>query len=206
MNSDNAIPSRGYLRGTAIGSLFLTTFSLFWALVCILSLGVYQLLFSLIVAAIILALVIAAFRFLRIARRLQESISPSPVKTRAFKLAVIFEAVAIPVSVCILSVTRRFEYILPVIALIVGLHFFAMLPTFKERRYLIAGAAICLLAILTVLFVPQTMSVEWAGGRHQFAAWSVVVGFGCTVILWLCAASGLVSASKRVQLTSKEAA
>ncbi|OLE52433.1 MAG: hypothetical protein AUG51_18205 [Acidobacteria bacterium 13_1_20CM_3_53_8] len=206
MNSDNTIPSRGYLRGTAMGSFFLTAFSLFWALGAILSFGIYQLLFSLIVAAVSLVLAIAAVRLLRAARSLPESVSFLPVKGRAFKLAVIFEAVAIPVSVGVLSRIRRFEYILPVIALIVGLHFFAMLPTFKERRYLIAGVAICLLAVLTVLFLPQTMSIEWNRGQHQFAVWSVVVGFGCTVILWLCAASGLVSASKRARLISKGAA
>ena len=96
----------------------------------------------------------------------------SPVfNGRAYSLAVAFEAVLIFLTVVVLRMANRKFLLLPVISIIVGLHFFGMVVALGSNLYWSIGGAMCLLPILTMSILP----------RH---VWDPVVGLGCAVILW----------------------
>jgi hypothetical protein len=65
-------------------------------------------------------------------------------------------------------------------ALIVGVHFFPLAALFQVKTHYLVGALLCLLAIITLLVVPESIKL---GGQQITAQW-VVLGFGAALILW----------------------
>jgi hypothetical protein len=110
----------------------------------------------------------------------------------AYWLFVAFEAIAIPLAVTILKRRQKPQYILPAIAVLVGLHFFGLVPAFGFRVFAWIGAAMCALALLTIWALPSSVSWELGGSARQVDLWALVVGLGCAVLLW-CTALLLIS-------------
>jgi hypothetical protein len=96
---------------------------------------------------------------------------PAVFNGKAYGIAVTFEAVLIFFAVLILRMVNRKYLLLPVISIIVGLHFFGMVPALGSNLYWWIGAAMCLLPIFTVSLLPRNI-------------WEPVVGLGCALILW----------------------
>ncbi|MGG3798413.1 DUF7010 family protein [Metabacillus fastidiosus] len=87
---------------------------------------------------------------------------------------------AIAITIAVSNVTRHSELIPVVVAIIVGVHFLPLAPLFQVRLYYFTGALLCLLAIITWLFVPAKITL----GEHQINTFMSVVGFGSALILW----------------------
>lgn len=90
---------------------------------------------------------------------------------KAYGIAVAVEAILIVSAVIFLRNTGRKCLLLPVISIIVGLHFFGMVPALGSNLYWWIGGAMCLLAILTILALPRK-------------AWDPTIGLGSALILW----------------------
>jgi hypothetical protein len=90
---------------------------------------------------------------------------------KAYGIAVTIEAILIVLAVVVLRMTDRKYLLLPVISVIVGLHFFGMVPALGSNLYWWVGAAMCLLSIFTIAVLPRMV-------------WDPVVGLGCALILW----------------------
>jgi hypothetical protein len=89
----------------------------------------------------------------------------------------IFVALEVVAIVCARILLNRFDakqYLIPVIAFIVGAHFFGMVPALHSTDFWWVGGAMCVLPLVTIIAAPPR-------------AWSPVVGIGCAVILWLSA-------------------
>jgi hypothetical protein len=81
------------------------------------------------------------------------------------------------------------EYIPPVVAFIVGLHFIALAPILRMRFDYVIGLILCLLALVTMLMVPLYTNAEIS--QHRTFLWGLVIGVGSAVALWLGAVSRL---------------
>ena len=90
------------------------------------------------------------------------------------------EGVLIGVASGICNALHRFDVFFPIMALIVGLHFFPLAALFQVKVYYLVGALLCLLALITLLLVPESVPFD---GQHITAQW-VVLGFGAALILW----------------------
>jgi uncharacterized protein DUF7010 len=90
---------------------------------------------------------------------------------KAYGLSVAFEAVLIFLAVLFLRRDDRKQFLLPVISIVVGLHFFGLVWALGSNEYWFVGGAMCLLSILTMSILPRNL-------------WDSVVGLGCAVILW----------------------
>ena len=102
----------------------------------------------------------------------------SPVfNGRAYSIAVTAEAVLIFLAVIVLRILNRKDLILPIISLIVGLHFFGMVPALGSNLYWWIGGAMSLLPILTMSILPRPV-------------WNPVAGLSCAVILWFAVICG----------------
>jgi hypothetical protein len=93
---------------------------------------------------------------------------------RIYGIFVALEAVAILIGVVVINRVGAKQYLMPMIAFIVGAHFFGMVPALHSNEFWWVGGAMCLLALVTVPVLPQS-------------AWSPVVGLGSALILWLSA-------------------
>ena len=96
---------------------------------------------------------------------------PPVFNGRTYSIAVALEAAFIVLAVVVLRMTNRKYLLLPVISIIVGLHFFGMVAALGSGLYWWIGAAMCALPIITLSISPRNF-------------WDPVVGLGCAVILW----------------------
>jgi hypothetical protein len=157
------------MNGT--GAIILSSFGVVWALAGARSLErrwfILCLLFSVVASA---SIVFAALH-----------VRPGPPQTftfnpRVYKVSVILELVFIALAVVVLRTASRKHLLLPVIALIVGLHFVGMVWALGSNLYWWTGGAMCLLALASMLALPKN-------------AWAPFIGLGSAVILWLSALS-----------------
>jgi hypothetical protein len=93
---------------------------------------------------------------------------------RIYGIFVMLEFVAIIIAVVLINRLDAKQYLIPVIAFIVGAHFFGMVPALRSNDFWWVGGAMCVLPLVTMWILPQR-------------SWSPVVGIGCAVILWLSA-------------------
>ena len=84
------------------------------------------------------------------------------------------QAIAIFLAVQVWFNLHRPEYVAPTVAVIVGLHFFALAGPMELPSHRIPGTLLLVLALGTIVAVPS----------HQ--SWGVVVGLGSALILWGC--------------------
>jgi hypothetical protein len=88
-----------------------------------------------------------------------------------YGIFVILEVVFIVIAVVLLNRSGRKQYLIPVIAFIVGAHFFGMVPALDANEFWWIGGAMCLLPLFTMSILPENL-------------WAPVVGLGCAGILW----------------------
>jgi hypothetical protein len=93
---------------------------------------------------------------------------------KIYGIFVMLEFLAILTAAVLLNRSGRTEYLIPVIAFIVGAHFFGMVPALRSNDFWWVGGIMCALPLATMSTLPQRF-------------WSPVVGIGCAVILWLSA-------------------
>ncbi|MEH7009730.1 hypothetical protein V7087_02775 [Neobacillus niacini] len=177
---------RSAVRGTASGVFFMAFFGTLWAYTGIMGLqgwGVPLLLVATVTIGI--ALFIGGVSLIRASRELTKQVSKTDLrrgKRTKFWFNIIFaaEGLAIAITIAVCNATRHTELIPVLIAIIVGVHFIPLAPLFQVRLYYFTGALLCLLAIITLLFVPAKVTL----GEHQINAFMSVVGFGSALILW----------------------
>lgn len=124
---------------------------------------------------------LAAARFLRLSRRLPPSpagAGTNPFRTRAYRLAVLFQAVAIPAAIVALNYAGWPGVVGPAIAVIVGLHFFGLIPAFGSWRFAVVGGAMVLVGLLSLLLPSGPAGASGADPR------GAAVGLGCALVLW----------------------
>jgi len=96
---------------------------------------------------------------------------PATFNGKAYGLSVAFESFLIFLAVFFLRSGDRKRFLLPIISIIVGLHFFGLVWALGSNEYWFVGSAMCLLSILTISILPRNL-------------WDSVVGLGCAVLLW----------------------
>ncbi|GCE08202.1 DUF7010 family protein [Dictyobacter aurantiacus] len=84
------------------------------------------------------------------------------------------------------ALLHRLDLFFPVMALIVGAHFFPLAPLFRIKMYHVVGAVLCLLGLLTLFVIPLHMQIDGL----QINAQQFVLGFGAALVLW-CVGIGL---------------
>jgi len=169
------------LRGIALTIVISATFAAAWGLSGSAALaGGWRRAGAAAVALITLAYFIAAYRIHRSASQQPAKASepaPNPFGTWSYRLAVLAEIIAIPIAGRLLSASGRGDAIMAAVAMIVGLHFFGLIPAFRSWHWAWVGAAFCGLA-LAALALPAQIGAG-IGLRN------VTVGLGCALILWI---------------------
>ncbi len=183
--TSKAIPG-AVVRGTASGVFFMAFFGTLWAYTGIMGLQGWGVRLLLVVAVTIgMVLFIGGVSLMRASRELTNQVSKADLrrgKRTRFWFNIIFatEGLAIAITIAVSNATNHSELIPVVIAIIVGAHFLPLASLFQVRLYYFTGTLLCLLAIITLLFVPEKVTL----GGHQINAFMSVVGFGSALILW----------------------
>jgi hypothetical protein len=151
-----------------IGAIIVSAFAVLWIAAGTHQLGRLWFALLLLLALLVSGVFIFAVGFIPYAAR------GGHFHGKIYQIFVALEVVAIIAAVVLLKGTGRKQYLVPVIALIVGAHFFGMVPALGSDLFWWVGGAMCVLPLLTMSILPQK-------------AWAPVVGIGCALILWLSA-------------------
>ena len=172
--------SRSAVRGVASGLLFLALFGTVWAWVGASGMQGWGYPWLRVATAIVgIILLAGGIRLLRASRPLSDETVGSEVERvqplgRQFRIVLTIEVVAIVAAVAVCNLTGYPDLIVPIVALIVGVHFFPLAALFHVRAYYVTGVLLCLLVIITLLAVPPVVTL----GARRILAWWSIVGLG----------------------------
>ena len=93
------------------------------------------------------------------------------------------EFLSIAISSTLLSTSQRDVFIAPAIALIVGIHFFPLSRLFRVPVFSITGGLLSVLALVALIALLLGLPIAGSSPYN----WSLFVGIGTTLILWLTA-------------------
>ncbi|MEY9971990.1 MFS family permease [Lysinibacillus sp. RC46] len=183
--SQNIIP-KAAVRGTASGVIFMAFFGTLWAGIGIRGLQgfgfLWLLIFSLLIGVILL---IGGIVLITNSKRLSNERAEGNSqrwKRKNMWFGIIFglEGVLIAIAAGICGSTNHLDLFVPVMALIVGAHFFPLAHLFQVKIYYITGSLLCLLSAIALFTF--LINVTW--GNYQIMVWWTSVGFGSALILW----------------------
>lgn len=174
------------VRGVASGVLFMAFFGTLWATIGVAGLhGWGGAWFPSTAVGIGVGLLVVGVSLIRASRRLSDVVAETNDQRGKrtniwFMMIFAVQGVLIGVTSVICNAMNRLDVFFPMMACIVGVHFFPLAALFHVRPYYVVGALLCCLAAITLLVVPVSATI--AG--HQISAQSVVLGFGAAFILW----------------------
>jgi MFS family permease len=179
--SQTTIP-RAAVRGTAAGVIFMAFFG---------TLGIRAMQGWAFLVLIILSLLIGVILFIGAIVLIKKSslLSNEVIKKdkehwrkKNIWFGIIFslEGLLIAITSFICTSTNHLDLFVPVMALIVGAHFFPLASLFQVPTYYITGTLLCLLATLVMLTFPVKTILK----DHHIMVWWVSLGFGSALILW----------------------
>lgn len=165
--------------------LFMAFFGTLWAGIGIGGLqGLGQPWLSTMVLLVGLGLLIGGIALLRASRHLPNQVTEADFQRGNrtgmwFGIVFATEGILIAVASAICNAINRFDLFFPIMAIIVGVHFWPLAALFEVKAYYLVGVLLCVLALITFA-VPEQGNL---GGQPITAPW-VVLGFGAALILW----------------------
>ncbi|MFJ8102043.1 DUF7010 family protein [Lysinibacillus sp. NPDC096212] len=183
--SQNIIP-KAAVRGTASGVIFMAFFGTLWAGIGIRGLQgwgfLWLLIFSLLIGVILLIGGIVLIMNSKSLSNERAEGNSQRWKRKNMWFGIIFglEGVLIAIAAGICGSTNHLDLFVPVMALIVGAHFFPLAQLFQVKIYYITGSLLCLLSAIALFTFP--INVTWS--NYQIMVWWTSVGFGSALILW----------------------
>ncbi|MGE7949318.1 hypothetical protein [Lysinibacillus sp. NPDC093688] len=183
--SQTIIP-RAAVRGTAFGVIFMAFFGTLWAGIGIRGLQGWGFLWLLILSLMIgIVLLVGGIVLILNSKRLSNKMAEEDShrwKRKNMWFGIIFglEGVLIAAAAAICGSTNHLDLFVPVMALIVGAHFFPLAHLFQVNLYYLSGSLLCLFSAITLFTLP--VRVTW--GNHQIMVWWTSVGFSSALILW----------------------
>lgn len=123
--------------------------------------------------------IVAGFVAARWAQTIPADHSGQPPNWKIFWGWVAFEIVAGVAGIALLNQLGQGRFGLPWLGLVVGIHFFGMGAAFHTSIHHWVGAAMCLVALVSLIWLPSKQA-----GASTVRVSDLVVGIGCAVILW----------------------
>ena len=105
---------------------------------------------------------------------------------RQFALIVILEFVAIALVGLGCSLTGHYSWLVPLVLIVVGIHFMPLAKLFEVSRYLTLGWLFCVVSVLTLLLVPARAHIGIVFTRAVYSS------LGCAVSVYLISVGNLL--------------
>jgi hypothetical protein len=179
--------SRPAVQGIASGIFFLTFFGALWGFLSASFMsGSLQVVLFILIGLVTLGFLWVGIMLLRHAHSLPKSVSPEEAaigKRIGLWFSIVFgiEIVLIVLASNLLPIFNADRFIPAVVALIVGLHFLPLARLFRVPAYYITGALLSVLSLVAILAPLLGLQI---GGPSPYN-WSMFVGIGAMLILWL---------------------
>jgi hypothetical protein len=191
----SARTSSSALRGRGIGTLVCAAFAAFWASSSRPEwpAGFDTAAFAMI-ALITGALIVAGIGMIRRSRQLPSTIDALSGKRRRtgvhFAAIVVAEIIVMNITAYLLTEHHLETYLVPAIAIIVGLHFFPLAQVFRARRYHLTAALMTLAGVGGVVAIVSGLAIAPA---------TAIVDVACAMILWVTGFASYVSTMRSIR-------
>ena len=179
--------SRAAAQGAAGGTFFLTFFGAYWGFFSAVFLrGTFQVISFLLVGLVTFAFLATGGLLLWEARALpkepsREDRTQGRSIVRGFSIIFGLEIVLIALASMLLSIFPLSRFIAPTTALIVGMHFIPLARLFRVSVGYVTGALLCVLALIALVALLSGLPLAGSSPYN----WSLFVGIGATLVLWL---------------------
>jgi len=198
--------SRGVILNTCVGALVFMLLGSLWAVFGLWSLhGKGTLIIAISLGLCALLLSVVSIDSIRKVLRLPHEILSADRRERIarikrrFGLVNLLQGIAIGATFILGFIFRHPDYIPPIVALIVGLHFIALAPILQMRFDYMIGALLCLLSPATMFILPVYISVSNRSSENIFL-WGAAIGIGSAIVLWAGAVSRLINARAALRM------
>jgi hypothetical protein len=183
----STIKTKPYILGLSIGTIWLTAAGAGFAILSIAKITNARIGFMavLVIAGALLALsvrqIVPALKLPRGPR------SPEDRRIgRQFALIVALEAVAIALVSTAYYFTGHLSWLVPLVLIIVGIHFLPLAKLFGVPRYTTLGLLFCIVSISTLLLVPAHAHIGATSARFVYCS------LGCAASAWLISVGNLL--------------
>lgn len=172
--------------GAANGVMFMAFFGALWASMGIVGSNKHGAPWLLVLSGIMtLILLIGAISLFSKSRNMSNTVAPKERKhwnktNQKFGLIFGLEGLAILIASVICNSINHFEVFFPIMAIIVGIHFFPLAHLFRENFYYGTGIVLCILGIIS-LFLPMNANFI----DVSLIVRSTFIGFGSALTLWV---------------------
>ncbi|MGG0847020.1 DUF7010 family protein [Peribacillus simplex] len=195
MMQTSRLISKEAFRGSGIGVIFMALFGTLWAGTGVMGLQGWGFPYVELAAIFVgIIMVIEGISLIYASQKMPDQVSENGARRLKrmnfwFNIVFIAEGLLIGIAIAICNMINQTDLIPGVIAIIVGIHFLPLAALFQIKVYYATGVLLCLLAIITLLIVPDTVMF----GEHQILAPLSLLGFGCALILWTTGLTLLLS-------------
>lgn len=195
MMQTSRLISKEAFRGSGIGVIFMALFGTLWAGTGVMGLQGWGFPYVELAAIFVgIIMVIEGISLIYASQKMPDQVSENGARRLKrmnfwFNIVFIAEGLLIGIAIAICNMINQTDLIPGVIAIIVGIHFLPLAALFQIKVYYATGVLLCLLAIITLLIVPDTVMF----GEHQILAPLSLLGFGCALILWTTGLTVLLS-------------
>lgn len=195
MMQTSRLISKEAFRGSGIGVIFMALFGTLWAGTGVMGLQGWGFPYVELAAIFVgIILVIEGISLIYTSQKMPDQVSENGARRLKrmnfwFNIVFIAEGLLIGIAIAICNMINQTDLIPGVIAIIVGIHFLPLAALFQIKIYYATGVLLCLLALITLLIVPDTVMF----GEHQILAPLSLLGFGCALILWTTGLTLLLS-------------
>ncbi|NEU64198.1 hypothetical protein [Paenibacillus sp. ALJ109b] len=172
--------------GAANGVMFMTFFGALWASIGIIGSHGLGDPWSLVLSGVMtLILLSGAISLFGKARNINHAVTPEEIVqrrniNRKFGLIFGLEGLAIFIASVICNMIDYFEVFFPIMAIIVGIHFFPLARLFRVNFYYGTGATLCIIGVIT-LFLPINATIN----NVTLIATSTFAGYSSALTLWV---------------------
>ena len=122
-----------------------------------------------------------------------------------YLMIVRLEYLAILAAIILCAVFQQTVYLLPIIAVIVGLHFFALRSILPTIPAIVKGAILTLVGILTVALLPQRIAAGAPIGQ-ALILWEVFPGLMIAAVLWFDGAAAALGGFRMLRKAGRAGA
>ena len=143
------------ITGRATGVLFFTGFGSLWTYTGLAALNYLNLWTGLITATILAFLAVPAILLLLRPKTAAQTAADDRHVSRMFTIINVIEGLAIVLSLILLNVFHRTEYIIPTIAIIVGLHLIPLASLFRYAPHYVTGALLVVWSLAVTVLLPR---------------------------------------------------
>ena len=187
--------TKAQIKNMITVTFMMAFFTVFWAIFMLISFlpNIFAIILFAFFIILSVYLIIKGIKFNHDAQALPDEIKQDADIRAEKRWNIIFitQCVAICICCALLGIFDKYGYIIPVIMLINGLHYFPLGMIYRTPIHFVVAVPVTAISLLTMIFLPPSNFISTAGGISSLAGASSTSILGVYMIFFVKNISGL---------------